>query len=160
MDSYFGSNEVVMPGMEPLQVNTEEFASKADIAKEVSKEVVTTTIIEEVDSVEYPMICIRADKAGNIQPYSIDGLKSVVNTCALTKEELESGMTDDSVPIYIYTSTKLLKCGKGSYNKIYKYLYDYVKTAMSDKIKIYYFSSQDEKRKLDKRDFSKMKLDL
>ncbi len=164
-DEYFKSSQdtVIIPNSEFAEDNKIQYGdlvSDVDIEHEVHKETVTNVIIKETDSITYPMVCIRADKVGTIQPFALDGLRALIKSCYYTIEDKENGIEDDSINIYIYTKTKILQCGKASYNKIYKYLDNYIKDAMSEKMKVYRFESETEKQRIDKMDAARIKLDI
>ena len=164
-DEYFnsGAGEVVIPTSESIENDEIQYGglvSDVDIGAEVHKDTVTNVIIKETDTIEYPMVCIRADKVGNIQPFALDGLRALIKGCYYTIEDKENGIEDDSINIYIYTKTKILQCGKASYNKLYKYLDRYIKDAMSEKMKVYRFESENEKQRIDKMDAARVRLDI
>lgn len=157
MDSFFKDDglhpdiDIKMPGSEV------DLASKKDIGKEVHKEYVSTVITEEEDDIRYPMFCINAKKLTYMSPYAYTGLHALINTCKVDDNDV-----DDTTYVYLMKSNgSMLKLGSGSFNKLYMYLDNFVKTAINNKLKVYYFEAEGKKgEKIDKGDPSKIKLDI
>lgn len=158
MDNFFKDNglnpevNIKMPGSD-----VEGLASKKDIGKEVRKEYVSTVIMEEEDKIQYPMLCINAKKLVHMNSYAYLGLYALIDTC-----KVEENDADDTIPIYLLKPKGgMVKIGKGSFNKLYMYLDNFVKTAINNKLNVYYFESEDKKgEKIDKGDPSKIKLNI
>lgn len=157
MDSFFKDDglhpeiDIKMPGSEM------DLASKKDIGKEVHKEYVSTVIVEEEDVIRYPMFCIHAKKLQYIPPHASVGLRALINTC-----KVDDNAVDDTTHVYMLRPNGgMSKIGSGSFNKLYMYLDNFVKTAINNKLKVYYFEAEGRKgEKIDKGDPSKIKLDI
>ena len=144
---------IKMPGSE-----IESLVSKKDISEEVHKEYVSTAIIEEDNNIIYPMLCINAQKLVSMPPYAFMGLRALIETCKVNEDE-----KDDTIPVYIYPHHRdiPLKIGSGSFNKLYMYLDNFVKTGINSKLKVYYFKEEGVKGvRIDKGDPRKIKLDI
>lgn len=160
MDSFFQDNgldpkiDIKMPGSEVVGL-----ASKKDIGVEVHKEYVGTTITEEVDRLEYPMLCINASKIVHISPYAFIGISALIASCQVDENYRDR---DDTLPVYLIQPTgKINRVGKGSYIKLYMYLDNFVKSAINNKLHVYYFEAEGKKgTRIDKGDPSKIKLDI
>jgi len=161
-DEYFASkaSEVLLPTEEGVDHSYDKFLDDVDIGKEVSKNRIETVVIRETDTIKYPMICVRADKVGNVKAYTIEGLRCLIESCAYTEHDKQEGIINDTLNVYMYTATKMLECGRASYNKLYRYLDTYIKNAISDRMSVWLFTDEKTKVRIDKLDPARVRLDI
>jgi len=131
------------------QSNYENF----DIKSEIQRDTVRSVVVRQIDQIEYPMVCINCAKHKRINKFALDGLRCLLESCQIDD-------INDEVPVYINTESCVLEVGRASYNKLYRYLDNFVKTCISPEIKVYRFTSQSEKERIDKSDPTKVILNL
>ena len=131
------------------QYNYENF----DIKSEIQRDTVRSVVVRQIDQIEYPMVCINCAKHKRINKFALDGLRCLLESCQIDD-------INDEVPVYINTESCVLEVGRASYNKLYRYLDNFVKTCISPEIKVYRFTSQSEKERIDKSDPTKVILNL
>lgn len=131
------------------QSNYENF----DIKSEIQRDIVRSVVVRQIDQIEYPMVCINCAKHKRINKFALDGLRCLLESCQIDD-------INDEVPVYINTESCVLEVGRASYNKLYRYLDNFVKTCISPEIKVYRFTSQSEKERIDKSDPTKVILNL
>lgn len=126
---------------------------KFDIKSEIQRDTVRSVVVRQIDQIEYPMVCINCAKHKRINKFALDGLRCLLESCQIDD-------INDEVPVYINTESCVLEVGRASYNKLYRYLDNFVKTCISPEIKVYRFTSQSEKERIDKSDPTKVILNL
>ena len=124
-----------------------------DIKSEIQRDTVRSVVVRQIDQIEYPMVCINCAKHKRINKFALDGLRCLLESCQI--DDIK-----DEVPVYINTDSCVLEVGRASYNKLYRYLDNFVKTCISPEIKVYRFTSQSEKERIDKSDPTKVILNL
>ena len=124
-----------------------------DIKSEIQRDTVRSVVVRQIDQIEYPMVCINCAKHKRINKFALDGLRCLLESCQIDD-------INDEVPVYINTESCVLEVGRASYNKLYRYLDNFVKTCISPEIKVYRFTSQSEKERIDKSDPTKVILNL
>lgn len=148
--------------LENISANTNNIEIKIDnnivyedfnISNEITKETVRNVIVRQSDDIEYPMICINCAVHNQINQFALDGLKCILDSCKNDNE-------NDSIPVYLNTKDSLLEIGRASYNKLYRYLDNFVKTCINDKVRVYKFNSQSDKERIDRTDPTKVILNL
>lgn len=150
--------------MEELKigVSNQEYEDYS-IENEINKDTVRNSVIRQADKMEYPMVCINCAVHNKINRFALDGLKCLIVSCS--KKDTDERIVDDNgesdiVPVYINTSTGVLEVGRASLIKLSKYLCDFVKNCISDKVKVYYMESPDKKELMSRSDKSRIILDL
>lgn len=124
-----------------------------DIKSEIQRDTVRSAVVRQIDQIEYPMVCINCAKHKRINKFALDGLRCLLESCQIDD-------INDEVPVYINTESCVLEVGRASYIKLYRYLDNFVKTCISPEIKVYRFTSQSEKERIDKSDPTKVILNL
>lgn len=124
-----------------------------DIKSEIQRDTIRSVVVRQIDQIEYPMVCINCAKHKRINKFALDGLRCLLESCQIDD-------INDEVPVYINTESCVLEVGRASYNKLYRYLDNFVKTCISPEIKVYRFTSQSEKERIDKSDPTKVILNL
>ena len=106
-----------------------------DIKSEIQRDTVRSVVVRQIDQIEYPMVCINCAKHKRINKFALDGLKCLLDSCQV-------------------------EVGRASYNKLYRYLDNFVKTCINEEVRVYKFSSSTEKERIDKSDPTKVILNL
>lgn len=136
-----------------LKVDKHNIYEDFNIAEEITKDTIKNVVIQQSDDIEYPMVCINCSVHNKVNQFALDGLKCILESC----KDYEN---KDELPVYMQTKDSLIELGRGSYNKLYRYLDTFVKTCMNEKVKVYKFNSLYERERIDKSDPTKVVLNL
>lgn len=146
--------------MENLDINiSNNEYEDYNIENEINKSVIRNSAIKQVDNIEYPMVCINCAIHTSINKFALEGLRCLIDSCNRVEDDTV-GSVNDVVPVYINTKTGVLEVGRASFIKLHRYLGDFVKNCINEKVKVYYMESSEHKELISKSDKSRIILDL
>lgn len=125
------------------------------IENEITRDTIRNAVIRQSDKIEYPMVCINCAIHSEINRFALDGLRCLLDSCKKEEDEY-----DDMVPVYMNTREKVLEIGRASFIKLSRYLCDFVRDCINEKVKVYYMESQDSRELMNKSNKCRIILNL